>query len=239
MKILAVDTSGPVAGAALYEDGALTHEILANHGLTHSQTIMPMVDDALSAAGLRPKDVDLFAAVAGPGSFTGVRIGVGTVKALAHAVQKPCLGLDALEVLAMGASGFEGTVCPILDARRGQVYCAAFDAAQIGARPVRLLPDRAVALEEFLGTLPEKGRLLFLGDGLKVHMEAVRRALGERALRAPAHMASIRPGAACALAALMESEKIDYMKLQPIYLRASQAERERLAREERARNGGN
>lgn len=239
MKILAVDTSGPVAGAALYEDGALTHEILANHGLTHSQTIMPMVDDALSAAGLRPKDVDLFAAVAGPGSFTGVRIGVGTVKALAHAVQKPCLGLDALEVLAMGASGFEGTVCPILDARRGQVYCAAFDAAQIGARPVRLLPDRAVALEEFLGTLPEKGRLLFLGDGLKVHMEAVRRALGERALRAPAHMASIRPGAACALAALMESEKIDYMELQPIYLRASQAERERLAREERARNGGN
>jgi tRNA threonylcarbamoyladenosine biosynthesis protein TsaB len=239
MKILAVDTSGPVAGAALYEDGALTHEILANHGLTHSQTIMPMVDDALSAAGLRPKDVDLFAAVAGPGSFTGVRIGVGTVKALAHAVQKPCLGLDALEVLAMGASGFEGTVCPILDARRGQVYCAAFDAAQIGARPVRLLPDRAVALEEFLGTLPEKGRLLFLGDGLKVHMEAVRRALGDRALRAPAHMASIRPGAACALAALMESEKIDYMELQPIYLRASQAERERLAREERARNGGN
>lgn len=239
MRIFAMDTSGPVAGVALYEDGVLTHEIVASHGLTHSQTIMPMADDALSAAGIRPGDVDLFAAVAGPGSFTGVRIGVCTVKALAHAAQKPCLGLDALEVLALGASGFPGTVCPILDARRGQVYCAAFDASQMGKRPVRLLPDRAVALEEFLETLPGEGQLLFLGDGLKAHMPAVERILGRRALRAPAHMACIRPGAACVLAGLLKDEAVNYLELQPIYLRASQAERERLAKEERERNGGN
>ena len=99
MKILALDTSGPVAGAALMEDGVITHEVMASHGLTHSQTAMPMVDQCLSAANLTAQDIDLFAAVAGPGSFTGVRIGVCAVRALAHACNKPALSVDSLETL--------------------------------------------------------------------------------------------------------------------------------------------
>ena len=172
MKILALDTSGPVAGAALMEDGVITHEVMASHGLTHSQTAMPMVDQCLSAANLTAKDIDLFAAVAGPGSFTGVRIGVCAVRALAHAWNKPAVSIDSLETLAMNGFGFNGIICPILDARRGQVYCAAFRFAE-GKLPVRILEDDAMALTEFLKKLPENEKCLFLGDGLRVHFPAV------------------------------------------------------------------
>ena len=154
MKILALDTSGPVAGAALMEDGVITHEVMASHGLTHSQTAMPMVDQCLSSANLTAKDIELFAAVAGPGSFTGVRIGVCAVRALAHAWNKPAVSIDSLETLAMNGFGFNGIICPILDARRGQVYCAAFRFAE-GKLPERILEDDAMALTEFLKKLPE------------------------------------------------------------------------------------
>ncbi len=229
MKILALDTSGPVAGAALMEEGVITHEIIAAHGLTHSQTAMLMVDQALNAASLSPKDIDLFAAVAGPGSFTGVRIGVCAVRALAHAAQKRALGVDALEALAMNAFGFRGTICPILDARRGQVYCGAFRFAH-GALPDRLLPDDALALDAFLDKLPSEEPLLFLGDGLKVHFPAIAARLGDRAVAAPAHMAYLRPAAACTIALNRADQAQDCLHLVPIYLRAPQAERERNAR---------
>ena len=128
--VLAIDTSGPVAGCAVLKAGRIVHLTAMNHGLTHSETIMPAVDAALEGAGLRCGDVDVFAAVAGPGSFTGVRIGVCAAKGLAHAVGKPCVAVHALEALAMNFYGFDGLCCPILDARRGQVYCAAFDMAR-------------------------------------------------------------------------------------------------------------
>ena len=229
MRILALDTSGPVAGAALMENGVVTHEVMASHGLTHSQTAMPMVDQCLSAAGIAAKDIDLFAAVAGPGSFTGVRIGVCAVKALAHAWNKPAVAIDSLETLAMNAFSFPGVICPILDARRGQVYCAAFR-FEGGARPVRLMEDGAMALTDFLEKLPADEKCLFLGDGLAVHFPKIQAVLGQRALAAPAHMAYLRPAAACVLAGEMADEAVDCMSLQPIYLRAPQAERERNAR---------
>ena len=108
MNILAIDTSGPVASCAVMKDGRVTHLIAMNQGLTHSETIMPAVDEALSASGLTCREIDVFAAVAGPGSFTGVRIGVCAVKGLAHAVDRPCVALDALETLAMNFYGFDG-----------------------------------------------------------------------------------------------------------------------------------
>lgn len=229
MKILALDTSGPVAGAALMEDGVVTHEVMASHGLTHSQTAMPMVDECLAAAGVSARDIDLFAAVAGPGSFTGVRIGVCAVKALAHAWAKPAVAIDSLETLSMNAFGFHGIICPILDARRGQVYCAAFRFEE-GSRPVRLMEDGAMALTEFLEKLPADEKCLFLGDGLAVHFPKVQAILGERAVAAPAHMAYLRPAAACVLALEAADEAKSCLELQPIYLRAPQAERERNAR---------
>ncbi len=229
MRILALDTSGPCAGVALMEEGVITHEITACHGLTHSQTAMPMLDQALTAANLRPEDIDLFAAVAGPGSFTGVRIGVCAVKGLAHGCGKKALAIDALEALAVGAFGFPGLICPILDARRAQVYCAAFRFA-FGSLPERVLPDDALPLTEFIARLPQDEPCLFLGDGLSVHFPVIRALMGERAVAAPAHMAFIRPSAACVLAERHTDEAADAMLLKPIYLRAPQAERERNAR---------
>ena len=152
MNILAIDTSGPVAGCCVLSDGKVVHLIEMEHGLTHSETIMTAVDQALSASGLSCRDMDLFAVAAGPGSFTGVRLGVCAAKGFAHATGKPCAPVHALEALSMNLAGFDGLVCPILDARRGQVYCAAFDVSS--GMPRRTMEDDAVALEEFIARLP-------------------------------------------------------------------------------------
>ena len=226
MNILAIDTSGPCAGAAVMKDGVVVHETTACHGLTHSQTSMPMAAGALEAAGLSPSEIDLFAAVAGPGSFTGVRIGICEVKGLAHAAGKKAVAVDALEALAMNAFGFPGPICPILDARRGQVYCAAFRFAS-GVRLARILDDAALALEDFLGSLPEGETCLFLGDGLSAHFQRVKEILGDRAVAAPANMSYLRASSACVLAAMDADRAVEPMALKPIYLRAPQAERER------------
>lgn len=231
MNILAVDTTGPVAGAALMQDGVITHEISASHGLTHSETSLPMVDDLMEAAGLSPGQIDLFAAVAGPGSFTGVRIGVCTVKGLAHAWNRPVVPVSSLEALAAGAFGFHGLICPILDARRAQVYCAAYRYEE-GDLPREVLPMQAIALTDFLGQLPGDERLLFLGDGLKVHFPRVRELLGERAVAAPAPQAYLRAASACLIADRRREDAVPCHALEPIYLRLSQAERERRERGE-------
>ena len=228
--VLAIDTSGPVAGCALLREGRIAHLAVMNHGLTHSETIMPAVDAALQAAGLSCRDVDVFAAVAGPGSFTGVRIGVCAAKGLAHAAGKPCARVHALEALAMNFYGFDGLCCPILDARRGQVYCAAFDMSR--GMPQRALEDAAQPLQEYLARLPGDRRLVFVGDGVPVHAEAVKQALGERALIAPENLRDLRADAACLLAAARPDTWAPAAQLRPIYLRAPQAERERKKRAE-------
>ena len=225
MTILAIDTSGPVASCAVMRDGVITRSIAMNSGLTHSETIMPAVDEALSQSGLRCADIDAFVAVAGPGSFTGVRM--CAVKGLAHAVSKPCARIHALEALAMNFYGFDGLCCPILDARRGQVYCAAYDMR--GGLPVELCAADALPLEVFLEKLPDDRRLAFVGDGVGAYGEAVKAALGERALIAPEHLRSLRADAACVLAARKAGEWVPAAQLRPIYLRAPQAERERKA----------
>lgn len=223
--VLAIDTSGPVAGCAVLRDGKTVHLTAMNHGLTHSETIMPAVDEALELAGLSCREIDVFAAVAGPGSFTGVRIGVCAAKGLAHAVGKPCAAVHALEALAMNFYGFDGLCCPILDARRGQVYCAAFDMA--GGLPVRALADEAQPLADFIARLPSDRRLAFVGDGVPVHAPTIREALGNRALIAPPNLRDLRADAAALLAAARPGTWVPAAALRPIYLRAPQAERER------------
>lgn len=224
MNIVAIDTSGPAASCAVLIDGEIVQSIAMNRGLTHSETIMPALDACMSAAGLTCDQVDCFATVAGPGSFTGVRIGVCAVKGLAHAWNRPCARIDALEALAMNFAGFDGLACPILDARRGQVYCAAFDMKN--GMPVRVLEDAAIDLTEFLASLPKDRRLVFLGDGLRVHAARIRETLTE-ALIAPANLRQLRADAACLLAEARPEEWMEARKLTPIYLRLPQAERER------------
>ena len=231
MNILAVDTSGPVAGVAVLRDGLLAYEGAAVNKMTHSVNLMPMVEEALTRGGLGVEEIDLYAAVTGPGSFTVVRIGVSAVKGMAHGAGKPCLGIDALEALATGLWTEGALICPLRDARAGQVYAAAFRA---GMPPERKLPNMAVGLPEFvsaaLAACGEKETLCFVGDGAAANRKALGDMLGERAFFPPAHLAYLRPAGAALLAQARAHEAGDYLALRPQYLRAPQAERAREAK---------
>lgn len=232
MNLLAVDTSGPVAGVAVMRDGQIAYEGAAVNRMTHSVNLMPMVEEALNKSGVDIAQIDLFAAVTGPGSFTGVRIGVSTVKGLAHGSGKPCIGINALEALAAGITGGDSLICPIQDARAGQVYAAAFEG---GFPPVRRMEDEAAVLADFVKRAAElaKGRtLFFVGDGVAVHRHAIEAMPGVCAVFAPAHLCFLRPAAVAALACGRAEQARDYLSLQPYYLRAPQAERARASRME-------
>lgn len=228
MIVLAVDTSGPVCGVAVTQDGRVRYEGAAVNRLTHSANLMPMVDEALFRAGLTLREMDLLGCVVGPGSFTGVRIGVSTVKGLAHGTDKPCVAVDALEALAAGAGHGPALLCPIQDARAGQVYGAVFRA---GFPPKRLLADEAETLDAFVDhalALAEPGQpLCFPGDGAPVHRAALLARLGSRALFPPGLFAYLRPAAVALLAEAHAADSVDYLALAPTYLRAPQAERAR------------
>ncbi len=230
MNILALDTTGPVAGAAVLKDGLPVYEGMAVNRLTHSVNLMPMVEEGLLRSGLAIDEIDLFAVAVGPGSFTGVRIGISTVKGLAHGAKKPCVGVDALEALATGIPYFEGVICPIQDARAGQVYGAAFRA---GLPPKRLMEDEASKLPAYLEKVASLGGpCLFVGDGVPVHQGAIAKALGNAAVFAPAHCRFLRPLSVALLAEAYKDQAVDYLTLMPMYLRAPQAERLRKGRED-------
>ncbi len=233
VTILGIDTSGPVAGVALWRSGALCYAAVSDAGRTHSETLMPMVDQALRAAGLSIEDVEMVSCVAGPGSFTGVRIGVCAAKGIAMARGIPCARVDALAALAAGAFGFDGEICPILDARRGQVYCARFRFSA-GALPERRMEDAALPLADYLALLPKEGRCLFTGDGLSAHGAEIARAMGPRAVLQKPHLSLLRAEAACYLAQNDPALRVSGAALTPIYLRKPQAERERAEKRGRA-----
>lgn len=222
MKLLVIDTSGPVCGTAVMDGEKVLSEYTAQNRNTHSASLMPMVERSLESAGVALKQLDALAAVTGPGSFTGVRIGVATVKALAHGSGKPCIGVNALEALARGAAGalWPGLVCPIQDARAGQVYGAAFRGKQ------RILPDRPMKLEEYLEAIlaADEGPFLFTGDGVPVHRERIQMLLGQRAHFAEGPFAYLRPSAA-GLIAQETGELTDYLSLREYYLRPPNAEK--------------
>ena len=181
MKILVLDTSGPVCGTAVMDEDKVYSEFTAQNKNTHSASLMPMIEAALNAAGKEIGELDAVAAVTGPGSFTGVRIGVATAKGLAHGAGLPCIPVDALEALSESAGEFDGIVCPIQDARAGQVYGAAFRKGE------RLTGDAPMKLEEYLDTVEALGeRFLFIGDGAPVHKQAITERLGDRAVFTPA-----------------------------------------------------
>ena len=146
MKILALDSTALVASVALCEDEKLLGEMTVNNGNTHSQTLLPMVEFLLKQFDMTPNDVDLFAATIGPGSFTGVRIGAATLKGLAFGTNKPCIGVSTPEALAYNLRDFEGLICPVMNARRKQVYTALFRAS--GGVLERLMDDSAIAIAE-------------------------------------------------------------------------------------------
>ncbi len=228
MRILAIDSSSSVASCAILDNDKLICEEILNNKLTHSVTLMPMVQAVLEKSELSLADIDRFAAVTGPGSFTGLRIGVSAVKALAHSYNKECVGVSTLEAMAYNLPFTEKLICPIMDARRGEVYNAVYTFKNGILEEVR--PMRALSIDELLMDIKALGeKTIFLGDGLPVFKEKIAEVLAEAALFAPANLNAQRASSAAVLA--LKKEAVNYARLSPVYLRKSQAEREREERE--------
>ena len=224
MKILALESSALAASAALWAEGKCVGLYMQNCGLTHSETLLPMAENLLKGCGTELGEVDLIAVARGPGSFTGVRIGVATAKGLSWGLDKPCCGVSTLEAMAWQGAHLTGKLlCCCMDARRGQVYNALFRAGEAG--PERLSEDRAIALEELLPELTEAPVLL--GDGAALTAKALTEA-GMPYTLAPE---PIRIQSAWGVAqAAAHAPKEAWGEPDPVYLRLSQAERERLAK---------
>ena len=227
MLILALESSAKAASAALMEDESLIAQYSQCSGLTHSRTLLPMVDDMLKNTEKKIADVDLIAVAHGPGSFTGIRIGVSTVKGLAWASDKKCVGVSTLEAMAWHGVSAGGLICPVMDARRSQVYNALFEPDGDG-RPVRLTEDRAVSLAELAGELKDyECAPLLVGDGAKLTYDYLTNE-GIACRMAPANLL-YQSAWGVGMAALgREAGSAD--DLLPVYLRLSQAERERQER---------
>jgi tRNA threonylcarbamoyladenosine biosynthesis protein TsaB len=243
MKILALDSSGLVASVAVVEEnefgGNLLAEYTVNYKKTHSQTLLPMLDEIAKMIELDLETLDAIAVAAGPGSFTGLRIGSATAKGLGLALEKPLIGIPTVDALAYNLYGTDKLICPIMDARRNQVYTGIYE-FQGGEMKV-LEPQMAVNIEEIAQKLRSTGReVIFLGDGVPVFRKRLEEELlsEQKIFFAPAHLNKQRAGAVAALAIQYYKEG----KLQtasehaPEYLRLSQAERERMEQEKRGAN---
>ncbi len=232
MKILALETSAKSVSCAVVEDGAPLASAYQCTGLTHSRTLLPMVDAMLKNADLTIGDMDALAIAAGPGSFTGLRIGIAAVKGLAWAADKPCLGVSTLEAMAENVAHLNGLVVGAMDARRAQVYNAVFEARN--GTLTRLTPDRAISLEDLCAQLTGKEQpITVLGDGGAL----CHRYLTEHGVKcslAPTpllYQNAVGVGLA-AERAYARGEAVNAQELLPMYLRPAQAERLKNAKPE-------
>lgn len=231
MKILALDSSGMVASVAIIEDDTLLAEYTVNYKKTHSQTLLPMLDEAARMTELALADIDAIAVAAGPGSFTGLRIGSATAKGLGLALKKPLIPVPTVEALAYNLYDTPGLICPIMDARRNQVYTGIYRYQE--HRLVTVEGQMAIAMEELLEKLNQAGEAVtFLGDGVPVFRAMIEETLKTPFSFAPAHINRQRAAAVAALGLLYYKEgKIEAAaEHRPDYLRVSQAERERARR---------
>jgi len=233
MKILALETSAKSVSAAVVENGRILCSAYQNTGLTHSQTLMPMAQELLKSCGYTPGQVEAVAVAAGPGSFTGIRIGVAAAKGFAWGKELPCYGVSTLEAMARSLGAWQGLVVPVMDARRSQVYTATFLAE--GGQLSRLCEDRAISLEDLGKELQNVTQPIFLvGDGSVLCYNTLK-AVAPKLVLPPEHRMHQR-AAGVALAAaekIAAGEPGNGAELTPNYLRLSQAERERLEKEKR------
>ncbi|MBR1865642.1 MAG: tRNA (adenosine(37)-N6)-threonylcarbamoyltransferase complex dimerization subunit type 1 TsaB [Lachnospiraceae bacterium] len=233
MKILAVDSSGLVASVALVEEDNLIAEYTVNYQKTHSQTLLPMLDEIVRMTDTKLAGVDAIAVAEGPGSFTGLRIGCATVKGLGFALQKPIIGIPTVEGLAMNLYGTDALICPLMDARRKQVYTGIY---RFEEGQLQIVKDCvAVGVEEILDALNRIGRrVVFLGDGVAVYRDIIEQRMDIPYAYAPAHVNKQR-AAAIAVRAVEYWKRGCYASadaFEPKYFRLSQAERERMEKEE-------
>lgn len=232
MKILAIDSSGLVASVAVVEDDNMLAEYTVNYKKTHSQTLLPMLDEIGKMIELDLNSVDAIAITAGPGSFTGLRIGSATAKGLGLALDKPLIAIPTVDGIANNLYGTDKVICPLMDARRDQVYTGIyrFEKEEL----VVLDQQMAVSIHEIINKLNERGdEVIFLGDGVPVYKEVLSEEMKIPYEFAPAHMNKQRAGAIAVLAKryLQLGKTVTAREFGPDYLRLSQAERERAEKE--------
>ncbi len=230
MLILAIDSATPVAGVALLNGEKLLKEEFSNYKKTHSETLMVMVDRVLKECECTIQQVDAFAVTIGPGSFTGLRIGLAAVKGLSLATGKPVAGVSTLDTLAHNLCGSDALICPLLDARRQEVYCGFYDVT--GAIPYKLHENLACSPAEFavkardVAVKKGKDRIILLGDGYYPYAEFFQQELGNCLQIPPPHLMLPRAAAlgSLGLKKAQQGEFEDILSLRPVYIRLSEAE---------------
>ncbi|HAJ26105.1 MAG TPA: tRNA (adenosine(37)-N6)-threonylcarbamoyltransferase complex dimerization subunit type 1 TsaB [Syntrophus sp. (in: bacteria)] len=223
MNILALDTSGETASVAILRDETVLGEIFLDLGRNHSEILLPSIEHLLTATGLELMAIDVFACTVGPGSFTGIRIGVGTIKGLALAADRPVVGLSALEVLAMDAMGFQRKICPMIDARREQVYAGLY--ADNGSEGlICIIPEQLIKANEFLELI--EGETVFTGTGAVKYRDIIQRGLTGKGFFVVGHRNRVHASTVGVLAGreALAGGLTDAVKLVPLYLRRSEAE---------------
>ena len=225
MKLLSLDTSAEVCTAAVCDDERLIADMTVNTGNTHSQTLLPVIEQILKISETEIDDIDLYACSTGPGSFTGVRIGVATLKGMAYGKNKPCVSVSTLEALAYNLKGFNGIISPVMNARRSQVYNALFECNN--GELTRLCPDRAISISELDEELSTFDKPIYLcGDGYHITVNGMSKTKAQitplRLILQSAYSVS-----QCALELYKSGNVLTDKEIAPIYLRPSQAERER------------
>ena len=234
MKILGVDSSGMVASVAIVEDDILVAEYSINHKKTHSQTLLPMIDEVMKMTDMDINSFDAIAVAAGPGSFTGLRIGSATVKGLAYAINKPIVPVPTCDAMAYNLCMSSDLICPIIDARRNQVYTALYEFENGVA--IKILEQTALDICELIDKLNKLNKkVIFLGDGVPVHTDTINEKLTVEYSFTPANLNRQKASSVAALGIkYFEQGMVETAhEHKPIYLKKSQAERER---EEKKRN---
>ncbi len=228
MKILAIDSSSLVATVAVVQDDIMIAEYTINHKKTHSQTLLPMIDEIVKMAEISLDDIDAIAVSGGPGSFTGLRIGSATAKGLGLVWNKPLIHVPTVDAMAYNLYGTDKLICPIMDARRSQTYTGLYkfvdDEFQI------VMEQCAISIEELAGKINDLNeKVIFVGDGIPVFKEYMDEHLQVQHFYAPAHLNRQRAGAVAVLGEkyLAEGKTETAAEHGPDYLRQSQAERER------------
>lgn len=229
MIILAIDTSTNVASCAVMDDERLLGESMVNDSVTHSQKLLPLISETLDRCKIDIEEIDLFAVANGPGSFTGLRIGVSTINGLAQAMDKPVIGISSLEALAHNVSTSEKLIVPLLDARRDRSFTGIYR-SDLGENHMEtILEPDVLEMSDILEILDKKQEdLIFIGNGMDIYREQIIDILGERAYFTPGNL-NIARASSVALIARQRAKKgqtQSYFELVPDYLRETQAQRE-------------
>ena len=228
MRILAIDAATKGLGAAVTEDDKLLAVSCLNVGKTHSQRLIPLIDDLMKAGGISLQDIDLVAVTIGPGSFTGLRIGISSAKAIAYALGVKMVGVKTLDALAQNCVGVSGLVCPILDARRNEVYYGIYDSQGNAVEAIGSMEPTALA-QHIKETYPNEN-ITFLGDAADIYFNAMAEILGDKAKLAPAARRIFMADSAAFYGEKHQADAVLPQEIKAFYLRPSEAERQRKAR---------